>query len=111
MFDEQIRLEESTSMALDYSDEGSGSSTVSTLLTGSSGYDEFDLIGAATTAKPLVDSVRKDSQAWFFGWLRDYWEHQYYTLLETCNFELGITGNLVNICLHIFVRPQLIQNF
>jgi hypothetical protein len=48
---------------------------VSAFLTGSSGYAEFDLTMAATTAKPFDDSARKYSQAWFFGWLRAGVQH------------------------------------
>jgi hypothetical protein len=41
----------------------------------SPGYVENDLIGAATVVKPLAVSARKDSQAWFFGWLRAGVQH------------------------------------
>jgi hypothetical protein len=45
------------------------------LLIGSIRFAEFDLYGDATTAKPLDDSARKDTQAWFFGWLRAGVQH------------------------------------
>jgi hypothetical protein len=41
----------------------------------SPGYAKNDLIGAATVAKPLAISARKDLQAWFFGWLRAGLQH------------------------------------
>ena len=33
-------------------------------------FAEKELIGDVTVAKPRAFSARKDSQAWFFGWLR-----------------------------------------
>jgi hypothetical protein len=84
MFDEHICLKETSTTVSNCSDdglgsstmsafsnlanEGPGSSTVSTFSTMSSGYAKFDLTGAA-------DSARKDSQAWFFGWLRAGVQH------------------------------------
>jgi hypothetical protein len=36
----------------------------------SSGSAENELFGDVTVTKSLADSARKDSQAWFFGWVR-----------------------------------------
>jgi hypothetical protein len=41
----------------------------------SSGFAKNELIGDVTVAKSLAVSARKDSQAWFFGWLRAGVQH------------------------------------
>jgi hypothetical protein len=41
----------------------------------SPGFAKNELIGAVTVAKPLAVSARKETQAWFIGWLRAGVQH------------------------------------
>ena len=73
---DSLLVAEGSSTVFDISDECSSISDKCSPISdisdecSSPGYAENDLIGAASAAKPLAVSARKDSQAWFFGWLR-----------------------------------------
>jgi hypothetical protein len=68
--------EESSSLADECSSmsECSSSSDISDECS-SPGFAEIEFIGDVTMTKSLAVSARKDSQAWFFGWLRASVQH------------------------------------